>query len=98
MDATNEDDPLYDPDRVAIHELLSSFGGPDDGIEGLLAGWVCVAEWMLPSGLRTLTFLNADANGNPAPSWQTVGYLRNALSRCEPVVLVRQGSDDGDEE
>lgn len=83
---------IRDPDRDAIHALLSDFGGPDAGMEGLLMGWVCVSEWMLPDegGRRLLIFLSGDTNGDPAPTWQSVGYLRNGLQRVEPIYLARE--------
>lgn len=99
INARDEDSPLYDKDRNDIHDLLQGFGGPDEGVEGMLLGWVTVAEWMLPNGLRSLTFLNADANGNPTPSWQVVGYLRNALARCEnQPIIIQRDPDSGDDE
>lgn len=93
---TNE--PGFDPDREKIHELLSSFGGPDAGLEGVLVGWVAIAEWSLSDGKRILTFLSADAKGESAPSWQSVGYLRNGLGRCEPIYIARGAPPPEDDE
>ena len=51
-----------------------------DAFEGVLVGYVLVAEWVGPSGQRTLTRNNGTMQGDVyLPEWQQKGYLHEAL-------------------
>ena len=54
---------------------------PEQLQEHVLVGWTLVAEWVGPSGVRTLTRSSGSGSGssNEPPVWQTRGYLHEAL-------------------
>jgi hypothetical protein len=67
--------------RRHVHEAIQSSISGDEELDGaMLMGWVCVVEWMHPSGDRWLSRLSANTQGDrPSASWQMQGYLHNAL-------------------
>lgn len=68
--------------RTYLHEAIQTSADGDDELDGaVLIGWVCVVEWMHPSGERWLTRLSGNTRGDAhAPVWQMQGYLHNALN------------------
>lgn len=51
----------------------------DEVQQGVVIGWVTVAEVLDPSGERWLTQLSADAAGESLPRWQVQGYAHSVL-------------------
>ena len=47
--------------------------------QGVLTGFVLVAEWADLEGRRWLTRLHGNGHGALLPDWQVHGYLHNAL-------------------
>lgn len=69
--------------REHMHAAIQESAGlDDDGLEGaVVIGWVCVVEWMHPSGNRWLSRLSGNAGADRAAAdWQMQGYLHNALN------------------
>lgn len=67
--------------RQHLHDSIQATIALDEELpEGaMLLGWVTVAEWMAPDGNRWLSRIDGNAQVNACPSWQTQGYLHNAL-------------------
>lgn len=66
--------------RQAVNDVLQEHAMEVDGERSLLMGWCCVVEWVAPDGNRWLSYLATDARCEPAPTWQSHGYLHNALN------------------
>lgn len=61
-------------------ELAEKLGEIQDEIEdGVLLGFVCIAEWVKPDGTRWLTIYSGNSMGDSIPKWQTRGYLHEGL-------------------
>jgi hypothetical protein len=60
--------------------------------DGMLLGFVVVAEWLSTDGDRYLSRMSADGEGDPGavPTWQRRGYLSEALTEW--------GQDDEEDE
>lgn len=69
------------PVRAHLHNAIqSSIALGEELPEGTaLKGWVVIAEWVDPDGSNWLSQLNGGASGSSLPTWQTDGYLHNAL-------------------
>lgn len=50
-----------------------------DEIEGVVTGWVTVAEYMDVDGQIWLSRLDGDAGDETLPNWRREGFLHNAL-------------------
>lgn len=52
----------------------------DDMPEGaVLMGFVLVAEWMAPDGVRWLSAIDSGPTDDALPEWQRQGYLHSEL-------------------
>jgi hypothetical protein len=71
-----------DSARAHLHQSIQASTQHDEEIGGaVLIGWVCVAEWMHPTGDRWLSRLSgSDGGDRNAARWQMQGYLHNALN------------------
>jgi hypothetical protein len=61
-----------DPKRDRVHEAIQAVRSVEDG---LLTGWVVVAEWMDESGERWLSKTHATGTA----SWAAKGMMHEAL-------------------
>lgn len=73
-----------------LHAALQTSACGDDELEGsVLVGWVTVAEWVGPDGMRWISRLTSEN----AATWQVNGYLDYARDSFGPV-----GCDEEDDE
>jgi hypothetical protein len=64
----------------AIQEALEASAAENDALDGsVLVGWVVIAEWVGPNGVRSLVRMGGTPGGSAPPTWQTRGYLHEAL-------------------
>jgi hypothetical protein len=64
----------------SIHEAIEASANENAKLDGsVLVGWVLVAEWVNGSGLRSLVRMSGTPGGATPPTWQTRGYLHEAL-------------------
>jgi hypothetical protein len=64
----------------AIQEAIESSASANDALEGsVLVGWVVLAEWVGVNGVRSLVRMSGTPGGTAPPTWQTRGYLHEAL-------------------
>lgn len=77
MDEDVEDLKKLLADKVSTVLQEHALETPDG--RSVLLGWVAVIEWKAPDNERWLSMTGADALGDEPPSWQTQGYLHNAL-------------------
>lgn len=57
-------------------------------------GFICIAEWMDPEGMRWLSVVAGDALANSAPDWQIQGYLHNVLNDWSPGEPAEADEDE----
>lgn len=84
----DESDEELDP-IAAIQDALS-----DIDPEALVAGFVCVVEWIEPDGSSALSLLHS-----PMPPWHRDGLLKHAQEFETPLfpVLIELDDEDWDE-
>ena len=64
----------------SIHEAIEASASENDKLDGsVLVGWVVVAEWVAADGIRSLVKMSGTPGGASPPTWQTRGYLHEAL-------------------
>ena len=64
----------------AIQEALEASASENDALDGsVLVGWVVIAEWVGRNGVRSLVRMGGTPGGSAPPTWQTRGYLHEAL-------------------
>lgn len=74
MDDELDEEAAIAQDRERIAQALQNAQG--HALDGLLVGWIIVAEWLDPAdGQRWLSRLAHEGS----TSWQRQGYLHNAL-------------------
>jgi hypothetical protein len=63
-----------------LHDAIQASQETNDRLDrSVLVGWIVVAEWVGPDGVRTLTRMSGTPGGAVPPEWQTRGYLHEAL-------------------
>lgn len=63
-----------------IHEAIEASAAESEALDGsILVGWVVLAEWVGANGIRSLVRMSGTPGGASPPSWQTRGYLHEAL-------------------
>lgn len=75
------------------HAIASTRTGDDELGEAVVVGYVVVAEWMTPEGVKWLSLDTGDAGGQPLERWQYQGFLHNVLH--DPT--WQTGDDEDDE-
>jgi hypothetical protein len=64
----------------AIQEAIEASATENEALDGsVLVGWVVIAEWVGVNGVRSLVRMDGTAGGSAPPTWQTRGYLHEAL-------------------
>ena len=63
-----------------IHAAIEASANENEQLDGsVLVGWVVVAEWVGANGMRSLVRMSGTPGGTLPPTWQTRGYLHEAL-------------------
>ena len=63
-----------------IHEAIEVSAAENEALDGsVLVGWVVLAEWVGANGIRSLVPMSGTPGDAAPPSWQTRGYLHEAL-------------------
>jgi hypothetical protein len=71
---------MDDQNKQLIHEAIeASQHGNEMLEEGVLIGWIVVAEWLNYDGTRSLLRMSGTPGGTQPPEWQARGYLHEAL-------------------
>ena len=64
----------------AIHDAIEASANENEALDGsVLVGWVVIAEWVGADGVRSLVRMGGTPGGSSPPTWQTRGYLHEAL-------------------
>lgn len=87
---------IEDGARDVMARALMSTATDGNDLEGhMLTGFVVIAEWMQPDGLRCLTMTGGTGEGEALPEWTIQGYMTNALGGLASWTF---GEPDEDEE
>lgn len=63
-----------------IHEAIEASASENEKLDGsVLVGWVVIAEWVSADGMRSLVRMSGTPGGTIPPTWQSRGYLHEAL-------------------
>lgn len=63
-----------------IHEAIEASASENEKLDGsVLVGWVVIAEWVGGDGVRSLVRMSGTPGGVIPPTWQSRGYLHEAL-------------------
>ena len=72
--------PGMDENKHQIHAAIEASQDGNELLEdGVLIGWVVVAEWLNHDGSRSLLRMSGTPGGMQPPEWQARGYLHEAL-------------------
>jgi hypothetical protein len=64
----------------SIHEAIEASANENAKLDGsVLVGWVVIAEWVAGDGMRSLVRMSGTPGGAIPPTWQSRGYLHEAL-------------------
>jgi hypothetical protein len=64
----------------AIHDAIEATAIGNERLDGsVLVGWVTIAEWVAGNGTRSLVRMSGTPGGAVPPTWQSRGYLHEAL-------------------
>lgn len=76
----DEQSKHQDEQKHLVHEAIeASQQGNETLEEGVLIGWIVVAEWLNYDGTRSLMRMGGTPGGAQPPEWQARGYLHEAL-------------------